>query len=253
MNTVSLDDQDYGQRLFHRLRKKHGDDVEDRRHQNAMAIFDHLLATAKVDSLPWQLHIFDAPNIVDVRAVHGNQVFVWSGLLDLAQTDSEVAGLLACEIAHVLARHTEPAKFNVFSDIFFEVSSVAATVGLLVASQGAVAIGGSGWLKALYVEAADLDPLDRKYDPKLEREAATIALVILQRSLYAPEALFQFWKRVVENSDLTPKTERLARGIPPEKRSAMLAELLPLLPTWVPKNETTPLVVLWRPTTYRNP
>lgn len=247
MDLVSLEDQDYGEGLFLTLRKKHAPVLEDQRQNHVLAIFENLLTSANADAFPWQLHLFDSPDIVDVRAVHGNHVFVWSGLLDLARNDAEVAGLLACEIAHVLARHTAPVEFNVVSNILFEITSVAATVGIMAASQGTVAIGGSSWFKSLYVDAIDLDSLDRKYDPQLEREAATIALVILARSDYAPDGLFQFWQRVADDATLTRETRRLARGIPPEKRSAMLAELMLLLPTWVPTKEEPAVATVQAP------
>lgn len=196
------------------------------------AVFDRLVQVAEVDHLPWHLHLFDAPDIINVRAVHGNRLFVWSGFLDTVENDDEVAGILACEIAHVLARHTEPVEFNIWSEIFFETTSLATSLGIMMASQGTVAIGGSGWMKWIYVEAADLDPLDREYDEALEMEATGIALLILARSEYDPTALQTFWKRIQKNPGLSKKAKGLYRDLKPKERIAMLDELMPNLPSW---------------------
>ena len=101
-----------------------------------------------------------------------------------------------------------------------------------MASQGTVAIGGSGWMKWIYVEATDLDPLDREYDKALEMEATGVALLILARSEYDPKALQTFWGRIGENPGLSKKAKGLYRDLKPKERIAMLEELMPKLPSW---------------------
>jgi hypothetical protein len=104
-----------------------------------------------------------------IRAVHGNYVFVWSGFLEAAENDDEIAALMACEIAHVLAGHTYPVQFTLWTDIFFDVAEMATSLAIMSASQGMVAIGGRGWMKWAYVAMADLDALDREYSSQEER------------------------------------------------------------------------------------
>ena len=152
------------------------------RDDQLLAAFDHLVDPADSDRPAWQIHLFDAPEIVDVRAVHSNYIFVWSGFLDIVQNEDEVAAVLAGEMAHALARHTEPVEFTMATDIFFSVAEMATSVAIMAASQGVVAISGNGWMKWGYVHAADLDPLDREYDEDYEKEAAAIALLLVARS-----------------------------------------------------------------------
>ena len=57
-------------------------------------------------------------------------------------------------------------------------------------------------MKWAYAEVADLDPLDREYIEELEREAAGIALLIVSRTRYSPQALPDFWKYVTEDESL---------------------------------------------------
>ena len=223
---------EYGQRLFNSLCEDHELAVGHARDEQLVTAFDYLVKAAEADRLAWQIHLFDAPGIVDVRAVHGNYIFVWSGFLDIVQNEDEIAAVLAGEMAHALARHTEPVEFTMASDVFFSVAEMATSIAIMAASQGMVAISGNGWMKWGYVHAADLDPLDREYDEAYEKEAAAIALLLVTRSKYSPRAMVDFWKRL-QNADAYPEEEiRLNRNFTPHQRVLMLEELMPQIPEW---------------------
>jgi predicted Zn-dependent protease len=227
----------YAQRLFNSLCEDHALAAGHIRDGQLLAAFDHLVEAADSDRPAWQIHLFDAPEIVDVRAVHGNYIFVWSGFLDVVQNEDEVAAVLAGEMAHALARHTEPVEFTMATDIFFSVAEMATSIAIMAASQGMVAISGNGWMKSGYVHAADLDPLDREYDEDYEKEAAAIALLLVARSKYSPEAMLDFWKRLLKTDAYPDKKIRLNRNFTPRQRVLMLQELLPHVPEWS-KQET---------------
>jgi len=223
---------EYGQQLFSSLCEDHELAAGHARDEQLLAAFDRLVEAAGADRPTWQIHLFDAPGIVDVRAVHGNYIFVWSGLLDIVQNEDEIAAVLAGEMAHALARHTEPVEFTMASDVFFSVAEMATSIAIMAASQGMVAISGNGWMKWGYVHAADLDPLDREYDEAYEKEAAAIALLLVTRSNYSPQAMIGFWKRL-QNADAYPEKKiRLNRNFTPQQRVLMLEELTPQIPEW---------------------
>ncbi|UCB51046.1 MAG: M48 family metalloprotease [Deltaproteobacteria bacterium] len=224
---ITLQDEQYGEILFADLKKKNELCTDDRRYDQLVTVCNHLTQVAEADHNPWKLHLFRNPDVIDVRVVHGNYIFVWSGLLDVAQDEDEIAAMLAYEIAHALTRHTDPVKFTIWSEVFFETASLATSMAILVASQGTVAITGSGWMKWLYMKAADLMPLEREYSKEEEREAAEVAYMILVRSKYSPQAMVKFWKRVLGNEALQGKVKRLNRDLPPQERVAILEELLP--------------------------
>jgi predicted Zn-dependent protease len=85
-------------------------------------------------------------------------------------------------------------------------------------------------MKWAYVEVADLDPLDREYSDEYEYEAAGIALLIMTRTQYSPQALLDFWKRVAEDESLHDKYKRFSRGLSPQERVAMMEKLILKLP-----------------------
>lgn len=226
IDTLAPQEAEFGKQVFEDLCDDHQLDVKNERYYQLVKVFDHLIQAAHVDHLPWQIHLFQDPDLADVRAVHGNYIFVWSGFLDIVENEDEIAAVVACEIAHVLARHTFPVQFTLWSDIFFDAAEIATSIAIMQLSQGIVAINGRGWMKWAYVEAADLDPLDREYSEADEREATMIAMQILDRSKYAPEAMLTFWQRVQQDESLQIKVQPLNRELAPQRRAEIVAELL---------------------------
>jgi predicted Zn-dependent protease len=222
--------EEFGNALFQELREDYALDSDSQKHDQLVEVFDQLTKAADVDHLPWHVYLFEASDIVDIRAVYGNYIFVWSGLLDAVENDDELAGLLSFELSHTLAYHTAPVEFTLASDVLFSVAEFATSLGLMLASQGVVVISGHGWMKLAYSEIADLDPLDREYNDEEEREAADISYLIISRTQYSPQALLDFWKRIAEDEPLHDKYERFSRSLSPRERAAMLEDLL-LLPT----------------------
>nr|WP_242028138.1 M48 family metalloprotease [Pseudanabaena sp. FACHB-2040] len=54
---------------------------------------------------PFEFHLLDNPNTVNAFALPGGQIFVTTGLLRQLTAESQLAGVLGHEIAHVIARH----------------------------------------------------------------------------------------------------------------------------------------------------
>ena len=219
----------FGRRVFRSLSEDYALDTSSLRRYQLSDVFTHLAESAMVNPNDWHVFLFDAPDIADVRAVPGNYVFIWSGLFDLVEDESELAGLIACEIAHGLARHTDPVEFNGASELLFSLTDVATTIGLLMLTQGAVNISSTGMTRWVYMKAADLDPVDRVYDDGQVEDMVAIAMMILEASDYSPDGLLRFWRRVDSNSLLHDKAERLSREIPPEERVAILEYFTPSL------------------------
>ena len=218
--------EEFGNALFQELCENYALDSDSQKHDQLVEVFNQLTKAADVNHLPWHIYLLKASEIVDIRAVYGNYIFVWSGLLDAVENDDELAGLLAFELSHTLAYHTVPVEFTLASDVLFNVAEFATSLGLMVASQGVVVISGHGWMKLAYSDIADLDPLDREYSEEQERDAADIAFLIISRTQYSPLALLNFWKRVAEDESLHDKSERFSRSLSPRERAAMLENLI---------------------------
>jgi len=226
----SIEEEDQAEEIFIDLSEDYTLDVTSLHHDELQGMFNKLAAAANINPVNWNVHLFDDPEMVDVRAIRGNYLFVWSGVFDVVEDRDEIAGLLACEIAHSLARHNQPVEFSMATEMLFGVTDVAASIGLLVLSQGAVAVSGTGMSRWLYVEAADLDDLDRVYSEQQVQEMADIAINILANSEYSPDALLAFWKRADADGRLARRVKRLSRRISPDERVAVLETALQGLP-----------------------
>jgi len=222
--------EEYGKHLFQKLHKDFDLDSDNQKNDKLNEVFGKLTKAAEVDHIPWNIYLLNGPEIVDIRAVHGNYILVWSGTLDAVANDDELAGLLAGELSHTLAHHTDPVEFTLASEAFFSITELATSMGLMMASQGMVVINGQGWMRWAYVEASDLDPLDREYSEENEEEAAGVAFLIVSRAEYSPQALVDFWKRAAENNSVDDNFDRLSRDMPLQERAAMLEKVFLSLP-----------------------
>jgi predicted Zn-dependent protease len=231
----TLQDEEFGNKLFEELSEDFEVVNDHPKHNLLKSIFSYILEAAEAEPTAWRLCLFNQPEIVDVRVIHGNYLFVWSGFLEFAESDDEIAAILACEMAHALALHTRPVEFTTLSEVGFGIAEIATTIGLMVLSQGMVAIGGQGWMKHLYVEVTDLDPLDREYSEEEEREAITIAYLLMKRSKYSPQAMLTFWDRVQETAETSKYQIRLSRSLSLKERRGILEQLpLPEEPLYEP-------------------
>jgi predicted Zn-dependent protease len=212
----------YGDRVFRSLSKDYPVDAGDARQGMLEDTFNGLAQAAGLDPADWHLHLLHAPGVADVRSVEGNYLFVWSGLFDIVENEDELAGLLACEMAHVLAGHTEPVEFTAATELLFGLTDAAASISLMMLTQGVVNISGAGMTRWAYVEAADLDPVDRVYTAEQLEEMAAIATLMLEASRYGPEGLLDFWRRAGSSELPLQQLERLVRAVPPARRLAIL-------------------------------
>ena len=205
-------------------------DDSSRDYYEVLHLLAQLALAAGTSPDDWQIYLFDAPDVIDVRAIQGNTILIWSGIFDVVDDQDELAGLLACEMAHGLARHTDPVEFNLGTELMFGVTDIAASIGIMLLTQGVVAVSGPGMTRWLYVEAADLDELDRVYDEQQVEEMAEIALLILADSEYAPAGLLQFWQRAESDPGLSSRLQRLGRDLSPGEHVAVLESAMTVLP-----------------------
>jgi predicted Zn-dependent protease len=62
---------------------------------------------ARPDVSDWKVHVIDDPKTVNAFATTGGDLYVYSGLVQLADDGAELAGVLAHEIGHVALYHVQ--------------------------------------------------------------------------------------------------------------------------------------------------
>jgi Zn-dependent protease with chaperone function len=131
-----------------------------------------ILAFARKDrpQVKWQVSVIDDPKTVNAFATPGGFLYVYSGLLLDADDEAEVAGVLAHESGHVVARHAARQMVDAFglqavtSLALGQNPSLAAQVAASLASKGALLAHSRGEEQeadeygARYASAAGYDP-----------------------------------------------------------------------------------------------
>jgi predicted Zn-dependent protease len=138
--------------------------------------------------LPWTFSVIDTETI-NAFALPGGSILVSSGLLKRLGSESELAGVLAHEIAHVVKKHQISAIQSAAR------GNLAKSIGTEIASDRIGARGGVAGqmikpfalnlVADLIKDGFFLRPLDRG----LEYEADQLAIVIATRSGYDPYGL----------------------------------------------------------------
>jgi predicted Zn-dependent protease len=146
------------------------------------------IATAVGDDLPsaeWEFVLFDAPDMINAFALPGGKVGVYTGILDIATTDDELATVIGHEIAHVTARHGSERMSQ---------GMVAAGLGVLLN----VALSDEKNRDAYTAAygAASAYALAIPFSQGHELEADEIGVIYAARAGYNPKAAIEFWMKM---------------------------------------------------------
>ena len=130
----------------------------------------------------FKFHVADDKS-VNAYAMPGGFIVVHSGLLALAGSADEVAGVLAHEISHVEKRHSLTAMA--------QSAGLSATVSILFGDLGRLASVGA-------------DLLNLKFSRDHEREADSAGLALLVKAGMAPSAMASFFRTMAAQGSGIP-------------------------------------------------
>ncbi len=139
-----------------------------------------LARTSELPNLDWHFTVLDSP-IINAFALPGGYVYVTRGLLALADTEAELAGVLAHEIGHVAARH--PAE-RYGQQVLGSVAALG--VGVLLGSSAGTAAASDAVGLALL-----------SYSRDQEYEADFLGVRYLARTGHDPQAMAGFLERLL--------------------------------------------------------
>ena len=148
------------------------------------SIGQFLAAASDAPRLGYTFTVLDSP-IVNAFAVPGGYVYLTRGLLALADSEAEVAGVLAHEIAHITARHGAKRQ----------------TKGTL-AGLGLAVLGAATDNRALLdLGQVGAHAMLSAYSRKEEHEADEIGVTYLSRAGFDPGAMSSFLAKLKRQSD----------------------------------------------------
>jgi len=143
--------------------------------------------------VPFTIKVIDSDE-VNAFALPGGFFYVNSGLILRAQEESELAGVMAHEISHVVARHgTKQATKGEMMQL--------ATIPLIL-------LGPGGWAGYGIYEALNLAiPLSYlKFSRDAEREADFLGLQYMYKAGYDPNSYVTFFERIQADEKRRPGT-----------------------------------------------
>ena len=131
---------------------------------------------------------FTPVNLKDINAfaLPGGPMFVNRGMIEAASSESEVAGVMAHELAHVLLRH---GTANATKAQGFQIGALAGAI--------AGAVIGGGWGQVISQGSQfGLGTWLMKYSREYERQADLIGVQIMARAGYDPRALAHMFETI---------------------------------------------------------
>jgi predicted Zn-dependent protease len=150
----------------------------------------YIVQRADTTGREYEFRVIDS-DVANAFAIPGGFIFVNRGILERAGSASELAGVLAHEIGHVVERHglEQMAKANNTNTI---VSLVYVLLGRAPggAEQVALQVAGSAWMA--------------KHSREAEQEADRVAVVYLARAGVDPRGMPRFFERLVEEERSSP-------------------------------------------------
>ncbi len=177
-----------GQQQHPLITAEFGGEHEDQKIRGyADALGQKLAAASERPDLKWTFTVLNS-DIVNAFALPGGFIYVTSGLLALANSEAELAGVIGHEIGHVTARHTaERYSQTVGAQVLLGVLG-AATGGL---SQGIADYGAMAFLAS--------------YSRDQESEADTLGIRYIAKRGYDPMGVSSFMNSLEMNSQLEDK------------------------------------------------
>ena len=159
--------------------------------QYVQGLGERLARTSRRPDVPYRFFVIDDRS-VNAFALPGGYVYVNRGLIDIAQSEDELAAAMAHEVAHVVARHgLQNVKKAQRTALLFGILGIGAEI----------ATGGSGTGRAARA-ASELFAAGviTKYGRDFEREADYLGLHNMVSAGYAPDGMVRIFRRLEQNA-----------------------------------------------------
>lgn len=176
-------------------------------------VADHVTAQVQGDTR-WEVTVFEDDQ-ANAFALPGGKIGIYTGLLDVARTQDQLAAVVAHEVAHVLAEHHNARMSAQFAT---QAGLSVADAFLGTGAEGRTIMGVLG-LGARY---GVLMPYSRSQ----ETEADVVGLELMARAGFDPRASIELWRNMAEAGGPAPpaflsthpsgtqRIDRLGQGMP---------------------------------------
>lgn len=180
--------QQQGTAAFTSYKQKHQISRDSTARSRVMRVASRLKPHVNLPGTTWEFEVFEDPS-ANAFALPGGKVGVNTGLLKVAQTDGQLATVIAHEMAHVTSNHAESRLRNK--------EAVELGGAILGAVLGQASAGQElGTLAQKGTEVA----FGLSFSRSQELEADRIGTIFMAKAGYDPEEAITLWQRMGEQS-----------------------------------------------------
>lgn len=151
-------------------------------------ILDRVAAVCDRKDIAYFIKVIDK-DIMNAVSLPGGYVYIFKGLMDKLETDDQIAGVIAHEVAHITARHAVKRIQNAYGAMILQ--------GLATQSNAKVAQGVNFALISIFSEYSQQD----------EFEADRLGVKYLKKAGYDPNAMVQVLVELREDQEKGPVRE----------------------------------------------
>jgi len=148
----------------------------------------------------WEFVVFEAPGVLNAFAMPGGKVAVFSGLITFCENEDQLASVIAHEIAHVSARHTNERLSQQMA--IRPVGAVASAVNTtaVLSTGGSNPIYAPVSVRGLVGGGPGLGTaVQNSWDQGKELEADHIGLIYMARAGYNPREAMKLLQRMEQH------------------------------------------------------
>ena len=209
-----------GLQVYQQTLAEEGDKVIESgpQYEQVRRVAERIAEVGAVDKpeFEWEFSLVDRPE-VNAFCLPGGKIVVFTGLLDVAKTDDELATVIGHEVAHAVAEHGAERIFRE------ELTNRA-----VAAASGAFADDPARYQQVAGLLGAGAQVgLSLPWGRKQESESDHIGLIYMARAGYDPEAATTFWQKMAKASKGAQPPEYLSTHPSHETRVRQIREWLP--------------------------
>ncbi|MBC8481822.1 MAG: M48 family metallopeptidase [Planctomycetes bacterium] len=171
----------------------------------------------RVKGFSWEFNLIDDPN-ENAWAMPGGKIVVYSGLLDITQSEAGLAVIMAHEVAHVIARH---GSERMSQSLLVDMGGMALSQALAESPAKTQNL----FLRSYSIgtQYGVLLPYSRTH----ETEADRLGLIFMALAGYNPNEAVALWQRMAANSKGPKPPELLSTHPADQTRIANIKSFLP--------------------------
>jgi len=214
MNKMGIDS-------FQQLKANNKVSTDNNKKQYVNCVANHIIQALPQEwsGRDWEVVVFEDDS-ANAFALPGGKIGVHTGLLDVAETPSQLAAVIGHEIAHVLARHgAERVSLQVASQTGLQLADVIARQQVEGSTEQQILMAGLG----IGTQVGILLPFSRTH----ESEADQYGLNLMARAGFNPAESITLWENMDKASKGQRPPEFLSTHPEPDNRILALQKYLP--------------------------